>query len=130
MKLLILPVMAALAAPLPALAKPGNGPAHHGAAPGHAQSCPPGLAKKSPACVPPGQAKNQAKKMVDHTMPRVGDRLDGSYYGSRYILVRDPGGYGLDPYGTYYRVDGQVIQVDRETSEVIALIGAVSNILN
>ena len=44
--------------------------------------------------------------------------------------MRDPGGYGLDPYGTYYRVDGQVIQVDRETSEVIALIGAVSNILN
>ncbi|MEC9104167.1 MAG: hypothetical protein VX878_10180 [Pseudomonadota bacterium] len=68
--------------------------------------------------------------MVEHTIPRVGDRLDGSYYGSRYILVRDPGGYGLDPYGTYYRVDGQVIQVDRETSEVIALIGAVSNILN
>ena len=65
----------------------------------------------------------------DHVI-RVGEYLDPAYYGDRYVLVRDPGRYGLDPYGTYYRIDGNVFQVNRETQEVLALIGAVSAILN
>lgn len=129
MKTLIVPLIAAtLALPVAGLAKdnpgmgPGGGHGHVMTAPGHAASCPPGLAKKSPACVPPGLAKQ--------VMPQVGDHLDGAHFGTRYILIRDPGRYGLDPYGTYYRIDGQVVQVDRETQEVLALIGAVAAILN
>lgn len=80
--------------------------------------CPPGLAKKSPACVPPGQAKNYERF-------RVGDRLTGDY-----ILIRDPGRYGLDRRGTYYRADGYVIRVDRETREILDLIGAIDAVLN
>lgn len=54
----ILSVCAALALALPAAAqakdkdKGRNGPSVH-----LAQGCPPGLAKKNPPCVPPGQAK-------------------------------------------------------------------------
>lgn len=86
------------------------------------RTCPPGLAKKSPACVPPGLAKT--------AHPEVGDVLEEDGFLSRYILVRDPGYYGLDPYGTYYRIDGQVFQVDRTTQTVLALIGSASRVLN
>lgn len=47
-----------------------------------------------------------------------------------YVIIRDPGRYGLDPYGTYYRVGDQVLRVDRETREVLDLIGAAARILN
>ncbi|WP_240789461.1 excinuclease ABC subunit A [Pseudooceanicola onchidii] len=102
-----------------ALAKTDHQPRGHAkAAPGHSAACPPGLAKKSPACVPPGQAKKMR--------PEVGTVISGP----DYIVIRDPSRYGLDPIGTYYRHDGYVYRVDRETQEVLALIGAVSAILN
>ncbi|WP_407492896.1 hypothetical protein [Pseudooceanicola sp. MF1-13] len=137
MKLLTIPLLGlALAMPAAAIAKPGNGNGNgngHGAAkhmaktvPGQTAACPPGLAKKDPACVPPGLAKNATRDRV----VEVGDVLDGAYFGERYILVRDPERYALDPYGTYYRIGGDVFQVDRETREVVALIGAVTDILN
>lgn len=75
------------------------------------KDCPPGLAKKSPACVPPGQAKKFHK----------GDRLTGNY-----IRIDAPEHYGLDPEMTYYRVGDQVYRVDRETREVLDVIGALA----
>ncbi len=139
MKRIILPLtVALLAVPGLAIAKNdhGNkGKSFRGHQAVHASAgCPPGLAKKSPACVPPGLAKKQVRgddhrHDHDHVI-RVGEYLDPAYYGDRYVLVRDPGRYGLDPYGTYYRIDGNVFQVNRETQEVLALIGAVSAILN
>lgn len=87
------------------------------------KKCPPGLAKKSVPCVPPGQAK---KGGYDDTyIYRRGDRLQGDYR-----LIRRPGDYGLAPNETYYRAGGQVYRVDRDTKEVLDLIGAVVNILN
>lgn len=83
--------------------------------------CPPGLAKKTPACVPPGHAGDFAY--------HVGDRID-SVDLDRYVLVRDPGRYGLDPYGTYYRADDYVVQVNRETNEITALIGLAAAVLS
>lgn len=83
----------ALTVPAIALAKPGNQGGHgnhgqaqhgnHGQHAGHnqggnqhgGQACPPGLAKKSPACVPPGQWKR-------------GDRLPESWV-SHYTRYRD-----------------------------------------
>ncbi len=105
MRLFVVPaVLVALATVSPALAAPKN--------------CPPGLAKKPVACVPPGQAKKAPYRYGK------GARIDD------YIVVRDPGRYGLDPSGTYYRSGDYLYRMNRETREVIALIGAVADILN
>ncbi|MDU8912702.1 excinuclease ABC subunit A [Aestuariicoccus sp. MJ-SS9] len=79
------------------------------------KDCPPGLAKKSPSCVPPGQAKRYG----------VGERI-----GGEYRVIRDPGRWDLDPDSTYYRVGDFVYRVDRETREVLDLIGAVAAVLD
>ncbi|WP_375691279.1 excinuclease ABC subunit A [Pseudooceanicola sp. LIPI14-2-Ac024] len=116
----------------PALA----GPKNHGHGNGHVvaqNGCPPGLAKKHNGCTPPGLAKKQWHGDRDHDRDRdysyryrVGDRVVDV---DRLVLIRDPGRYGLDPYGTYYRDNGYVIRVDRETRELMALVGLVSAIL-
>jgi Ni/Co efflux regulator RcnB len=116
--------------------------------------CPPGLAKKAVPCVPPGQAK----KMVpahdrhydrdrhtydDHDRARDHDRYvyDSDAYdrvyayrvGDRirddYVVLDSPGRYGLDPNATYYRVDNQVFQVDRETSQILGVIGLFQSLV-
>lgn len=83
---------------------------------GGPKGCPPGLAKKHNGCLPPGQAK----KMYGR-----GDYLDGDY-----VLIGNPGRYGLEPNQTYYRLGDYVYRVDRNTKEVLDLIGAVAAILN
>ena len=95
--------------------------------------CPPGLAKKSPACVPPGQAKKDHRKDRDREVYR--DDRDHRYrQGDRitreYIVIRDPYRYGLNRGATYVQVGNYVYRIDRETREVLDLIGAVSAILN
>ena len=81
------------------------------------KTCPPGLAKKSPSCVPPGLAKKGY---------RIGDRVaEGDY-----IVIRNPDRYGLDRDGTYYRIGNSVFRVDRETREILDLIGAVAAVLD
>lgn len=89
--------------PVAALAGPNKG-------------CPPGLAKKHNGCLPPGQAKKLYGR---------GDHLRGDY-----VLIRNPGRYGLNPGATYYRLGDYVYQVDRDTNEVLDLIGAVAAILD
>ncbi|MGR3321609.1 MAG: excinuclease ABC subunit A [Pseudooceanicola sp.] len=121
----------------PAMADPG-GNKH---ARDYAQAgCPPGLAKKNNGCRPPGLAKKQRRSDGYHDRDGYYDR-DRYYDRTRYrvgqeiidfddlVLIRDPGRYGLDPYGTYYRDREHVIRVDRETQEVLALVGLVSAIL-
>ncbi|QHQ34522.1 excinuclease ABC subunit A [Algicella marina] len=89
--------------------------------------CPPGLAKKSPACVPPGQAKKWHRDDDDrrHTRYHRGDRYDDDV-----IFIRDPERYGLRRGESYIRSGDYVFRVNRETREVLDLIGAVSAILN
>ncbi len=117
-----IPLIAALAiAATPALAGPPGG-------------CPPGLAKKEPACVPPGLAKKgvdreefEARRDVDDDVDyEIGEEIVDF---DDLVLIRDPGRYGLDPYGTYYRAGEEVIRVDRETQEVIAMIGLARAVL-
>ncbi len=81
----------------------------------HTTNCPPGLAKKNPPCVPPGQAKKH---------------YDQGEVIHNYVLIENPAIYGLQPNGHYVQAGGYVYQVDRNTQEVLALIGAVANILN
>jgi len=102
--------------------------------------CPPGLAKKSPPCVPPGLAKRQGYDADDRFR-----RDDGWRYDDRRIQL----GYSLHDY-TYHRItrpwlyglpavsddwfyaiaDGRIIRVDRDTLQVLALIRVVQAILD
>lgn len=108
----------ALALPIAEMANAsghGPGPQSFAAIPASAAGCPPGLAKKNPPCIPPGQAKKAY---------RIGDPLpDG------FILIRTPSRYGLDPRRTYYERNGYVIQIDRETGKILNLVGAIADLL-
>ncbi|WP_254429054.1 MULTISPECIES: excinuclease ABC subunit A [unclassified Ruegeria] len=77
--------------------------------------CPPGLAKKAVPCVPPGHVKRY----------RVGD-----YIYDGYVRIDNPSRYGLRRNGYYVRAGDYVYQVNRETHEVLNLIGAIADILN
>jgi hypothetical protein len=149
---------AALAAS-PALADRKNekgNKGHRGEA--RASFCPPGLSKKDPACVPPGQARKA--RVDDHDddrwrntrwddgrwrdhdddswrdRDRHGDRDGyrgyriGDRIDDRFIRVDDPYRYGLNPDYYYYRTLDQVFRVDPETRQVLAIIGLVDAILN
>lgn len=148
-----------------AIALPAAAPAKDKGHGSHAAACPPGLAKKSPACVPPGLAKkapvyenhyrrhsgdddrviiyNDGSRHYDSRYRddgrvviyndrydsiyryRIGDRVTGNY-----VLIPQPQTYGLDPSGTYYRVDNGIDQVNSDTQEILAIIGLASRILN
>ena len=114
------------------------------------KGCPPGLAKKDPACVPPGQAKkgvtaeDWAKRRGADYEP--GDRVeDGDYDwlsegdrviidGREYIVVQTSRGpvlrrgddrYRLPRYddgSDYVRIGDAILRVNRETKQVIELI--------
>ena len=73
--------------------------------------CPPGLAKKSPACVPPGLARQQ---FVGSALP--------SYYASNYIPLGLRDIY-YDTPDYYYRYgDGYAYRVNRSSNLVAALL--------
>jgi hypothetical protein len=121
----------------PALAKPGMG---HGNGNGHGNAyayglngqaygvngpvgygvggCPPGLAKKNPACVPPGQAK---KLGIGQVMPS-GYANPLSYSQVPYQLRNQ---YGLNPYNNYYYNNGYLYGVDPRTMIVQQAIAAL-----
>lgn len=91
----------------------GNQPAKHNSQPQHVSNCPPGLAKKNPPCVPPGQAKKYGR----------GDHLD------HYVYIQNPGRYGLNN-GHYVTAGNYVYRIDENTREVLNLVGAVADILD
>jgi hypothetical protein len=79
--------------------------------------CPPGLAKKNPPCIPPGQAKKY----------RVGYPLPGDV-----VFVPVPDSWGLRaPYGyQYVQVDKDVLLIGEASKKVIdavTLLSAVGN---
>jgi hypothetical protein len=141
-KLILLAAGAAMAAAMPALAKPGNGGGHgnggmHGN--GHAygraddglglglhtngrygvNACPPGLAKKNNGCLPPGQARKSYA--VGQRLPRGYNRY--TPYGSIPSQYRN-----LVPYSArsryIYRGDS-VYVVNPRTSLVTRVIDLV-----
>lgn len=80
--------------------------------------CPPGLARKNPPCVPPGQAKKLAP----------GQRFS-SAYGAPYSYNQIPQDlrrqHGFDPRDRYYYGNGNLYQVDPKTMIVQQVIGAL-----
>ncbi|WP_425090695.1 excinuclease ABC subunit A [Tropicimonas sp. S265A] len=75
--------------------------------------CPPGLAKKSPACIPPGQVGKG-------TVLRPGT----------YDLLDRPWRFGLERGKSYARFGDIIVEINKDTREVLDLIGAVDAILN
>jgi hypothetical protein len=80
-------------------------------------ACPPGLAKKSPACVPPGQANRSF---------REGQRVPSNYryytpYGEIPVNYRTQ--YNLDDDYRYIYRDQYIYEVDPLTSLVRRIIG-------
>jgi len=107
MKRIALIALLAASVALPAAAQPKH--------------CPPGLAKKSPACVPPGLAK---KGVTDREWRR-GDRVADH----DYVVIRDWDRYRLDPPSRgeqYIRIADSLLKVDRDTLEVITFIGVIA----
>jgi Ni/Co efflux regulator RcnB len=81
--------------------------------------CPPGLAKKTPACQPPGQAKREF---------REGQRLSSNYryytpYGDIPTVLRDR--YDLDDDYRYIYRNNVIYTVDPRTSLVTSIINAI-----
>lgn len=113
----------------PALAKPGNG---HGNGHGHGYAyglngqaygygnggCPPGLAKKNPPCVPPGQAK---KLGIGQVMPN-GFANPYAYNQIPYDLRNQ---YGLSPNSNYYYNNGYLYGVNPRTMIIQQAIAAL-----
>lgn len=109
---------AALAAPMAASAAP--------------KGCPPGLAKKNAACMPPGQYKKIGKhhgdRDRDHEAIHIHRYDRGERIRDNYIVIRDPGRYQLDPRRTYYNVDDYVYRVDPDTGAVLDIIGGIAQL--
>ncbi|WP_234450901.1 hypothetical protein [Paracoccus sp. MC1862] len=124
-----LSAMAAVTAALiatPAMSDPGHGKGNGGRGE-HARAahhCPPGLAKKSRPCVPPGAARKDDKRYYPHVgdVLRVGD----------YVVVRDPRRLNLairDDW-RYYRDGDRAYRVDRDTRKVLAVIELIDAFTN
>ena len=127
MKALILLASATLLASAPAVAKPGHAKhaakahqAHEPGAKGYGQGgCPPGLARKSPACVPPGQAKKQL---------RIGERLPKGYAGYTPFsqIPRDlRRQHGLNSNDRYVYHDEHLYRVDPRTRVIEQVVNAI-----
>lgn len=112
---------------LPAMANPGKGNGHgghHGHAAQQHGGCPPGLAKKSPSCVPPGQARKNDIRYGRY----VGDRLRVG----DYALVRDYSRYDIERRDDwrYYRDGDRLIRVDAQTQQILTIINLARVLLN
>jgi hypothetical protein len=115
--ILLIAGAAALASAGAASAKPPH--ANHGAKGHVAGHCPPGLAKKNPACMPPGQYK----KLFE-----VGQRVPLGYNGLLgYNAVPHDlrSRYQLDPYGRYIYDNNYLYRVDPTTMVVREILRAV-----
>lgn len=100
------------------------------------KGCPPGLAKKSPACIPPGHAKKGQRDWDwddDRVITRevVRERVYITDYD--YYPLRDPGRYTLPPLRpgeAYYVANNQVYRVDTGTKQILDAVGLLSALLN
>tara|TARA_R110002110_G_C13285194_1_gene702910 strand:+ start:204 stop:611 length:408 start_codon:yes stop_codon:yes gene_type:complete len=129
-KFLILTTVLGLAATAPAFANGkgnGNGNGDHRAErvanPSNGR-CPPGLAKKDPPCIPPGQARKMDRDDDDRGHYRVGDRLDRDYV---IIDRRDYGLPRLNDGEAYVRAGDRLLRLDRDQRLVLDILDVVLN---
>lgn len=83
--------------------------------------CPPGLAKKNPPCVPPGQVGKRFGTRVGDTL-RIGD----------YVLIRDFDRYDLKRRNgwSYYRDDDRIYRIDSGTRKILAVLNLIDAFAN
>lgn len=124
-----------IAAPALAGNGKGKGSKHSGA--GIIANCPPGLAKKNPPCIPPGQAKKLSRdyrprykdyrpRYKDyHPRYKIGDRIYEDYR-----IIRDVDRYGLREGDLYYLIGREVFRISPDTGRVLAYIGLVDALMN
>ncbi len=123
-KLILIAGAAALGFAGPALAKPGHGNGHgnpHAYGPAGYGACPPGLAKKNPPCMPPGQAKK---------LFGIGQRVPLGYqgllgYNSLPYNLRDYYGSRLDPRARYIYDQNYIYRVNPRTMLVSQILSAL-----
>ena len=120
-KLILIAGAAALGFTGPALAKPGHGHGHGPAMAAPGYGCPPGLAKKNPPCMPPGQAKK---------LFGIGQRVPTGYqgllgYNSLPYNLRDYYGRRLDPRSRYVYDQNYIYRVDPRTMLVQQILNAL-----
>ena len=125
--LAVMAIAATSVAAMPALADPGHGKgkAHRNYHGGFAGHCPPGLAKKNPPCVPPGQAR----KSYDH---HYGSRIGDILRIGDYVVIRDPRRLYLEPRDDwrYYRDGDRAYRVDRDTRRILSVINLIEAFTN
>jgi hypothetical protein len=124
-KLILLASIATIGSAVPASAKPGhtghaahdqNGPIGYGTG-----GCPPGLAKKNPRCMPPGQYKKLFQ--VGQRVPNGYDGLMG--YNALPYDIRNQYGSALDPQSRYIYDQGYLYRVDPTTMLVSQVLQAL-----
>jgi hypothetical protein len=86
-------------------------------------NCPPGLAKKNPPCIPPGQARQGM--IIGEGPYAIGTRLPE---GFRVII--DPRHYAEGGSSLYARLGDSLYRVDRRTGLVLDLIGNLASLLD
>lgn len=100
-----------------------------GAAFADSKGCPPGLAKKHPPCVPPGQAKKGVTPDQWQNGDRTGDVIDrvGLIYLDDFALYDLPS----LPYGQRYAVvDGRIVVIEAESYKILQLIRIFTSLDN
>lgn len=125
-KLVLIAGAAALGFTGPALARPGHGNGHGnphalGAVGYGVRGCPPGLAKKNPPCIPPGQAKK---------LFGIGQRVPLGYrgllgYNSLPYSLRNYYGPELDARARYIYDQNYIYRVDPRTMLVSQILSAL-----
>jgi hypothetical protein len=91
------------------------------------KACPPGLAKKDPACVPPGQV---GKSWTPDRVYVEGDRIRGDYV---IIPEAEWDELSLTPIAddtVYVVIDNQIVRVKQSNLVVIEPIRILENVLN
>ncbi len=91
-------------------------------------NCPPGLAWREPACVPPGLAR-QGVDTEDWIGPMTTNYLVGDYLDPEdFVVITDLDKLGLPQLlqgEEYVVIDGTLVRLDSETYEILQLIRAI-----
>lgn len=91
------------------------------------KACPPGLAKKDPACIPPGQV---GKSWTPDRIYIEGDRIRGDYVLIPQDQWDDLSLTPINDGSVYVVIDNQIVRVKESNLVVIEPIRILENVLN
>ena len=91
------------------------------------KGCPPGLAKKDPACVPPGQV---GKSWTPDRVYVEGDRIRGDYVIVPEAEWEELSLTPIEDDTVYVVIDNQIVRVKQSNLVVIEPVRILENVLN